>query len=136
MLVEFSTVGFNEECSTIVLKKLPPKLTDPGSFSIPCTIGSLKINRALCDLGESINMMLYSIYKELVLQEPQPTNIIVHLADKSFIYLRGIMENLLVKVRKFIFSADFVILDMGEDEEILIILGRPFLYTGWDLIDV
>jgi len=46
------------------------------------------------------------------------------------------MENLLVKVRKFIFSADFVILDMGEDEEILIILGRPFLYTGWDLIDV
>ena len=58
------------------------------------------------------------------------------LVDRTLTYPQGIMENLLVKVRKFIFSADFVILDMGEDEEILIILGRPFLYTGWDLIDV
>ena len=115
---------------------MPPKLTDPGSFSIPCTIGSLKINRALCDLGESINMMLYSIYKELVLQEPQPTNIIVHLADKSFIYLRGIMENLLVKVGKFFFLADFVILDIKEDEKVPIILGRPFLYIRGVLIDL
>lgn len=115
MLVEFSTVGFNEECSTIVLKKLPPKLTNPWKFSIPCTIGSLKIDRALCDLGASIDLMLYFVYKKFELQEPQPINISLVLVDKTITYLKGIVENLLIIVGKFIFQADFVIMDIKED---------------------
>jgi len=71
-LDDFTTIGLNEECSTIVLRKLPLKLSDRGSFSVPCTIGNLQINRALCDLGTSINLMPYSVYKKLGLQDPKP----------------------------------------------------------------
>ena len=135
-LADFATIGLNEECSAVILKKLPPKLKDPGSFSIPCTIGNLQFDRALCDLGASINLMPYSVYKKLGLQEPQPTDISILLADRTLTYPRGIVENLLVKVGKFIFPADFVILDIEEDEKIPIILGRPFLNTGDAVIEV
>jgi len=135
-LAYFTTIGLNKKCFAIVLRKLPPKLSDPGSFSVPCTIGNLQINRALCDLGASINLMPYSVYKKLGLQEPQPTNIFLLLAYKTLTYPRGIVENLLVKVGKFIFPTDFVILDMEEDEEIQIILRQPFLYIEGVLIDL
>jgi len=62
-LAGFVTICLNEECFSIVLKKLPPKLTNPESFSVPCTIGSLQISRVLCDLGASINLMSYSVYR-------------------------------------------------------------------------
>jgi len=69
-LANFATIGLNKECSTVVLRKLPPKLSDLGSFSVPCTIGNLQIDRALFDLGANINLMPYSVYKKLGLQEP------------------------------------------------------------------
>ena len=74
-LEDFAIIGLNEKCSAIVLRKLPPKLSDPGSFLVPCTIGNLQINRALCDLVASIDLMPYFVDKKLGLQEPQPTNI-------------------------------------------------------------
>ena len=122
-LEDFAIIGLNEKCSAIVLRKLPPKLSDPGSFLVPCTIGNLQINRALCDLVASIDLMPYFVDKKLGLQEPQPTNISLLLAYKTFTHLQGLIENLLVKVRKFIFPVDFMILYMEEDEEIPIILG-------------
>ncbi|PIN21773.1 DNA-directed DNA polymerase [Handroanthus impetiginosus] len=135
-LGDYETVALTEEYSAIIQNKLPPKLKDPGSFTIPCTIGTHFSGRALCDLGASINLMPYSIYRTLGLGEAKPTSITLQLADRSLTYPKGVIEDILVKVDKFIFPADLVVLDMEVDSEILIILGRPFLATGRTLIDV
>ena len=135
-LADFETVNLIEECSAILQRKLPQKLKDPGSFTIPCTIGNAIFERALCDLGASINLMPLSIFKRLGLGEARPTTVTLQLADRSLKHPRGIIEDVLVKVDKFIFPADFIVLDMEEDKEIPIILGRPFLATGRAMIDV
>ncbi|XP_075475706.1 uncharacterized protein LOC142509906 [Primulina tabacum] len=74
--------------------------------------------------------------KKLGLGEPKPTRMSLKLADKYVKYPRGVIEDVLVKVDKFIFPSDFVVLDMEEDVEMPLILGRPFLATGKALIDV
>ncbi|XP_076889029.1 uncharacterized protein LOC143539662 [Bidens hawaiensis] len=111
-------------------------MTDPGSFTIPCLIGSLSVSNALADLGASINLMPYSVFAKLDLGEPKPTRISIQLVDHSVKYPRGIVENMLVKIDKFVFPVDFVILDMDEDENVPLILGRPILATARALIDV
>ena len=137
-LEEISAVTLSNECSTILQNKerLPQKLKDPGSFTIPCTIGSLSFGRALADLGASINLLPYDIFKKLGLGEPKPTRMSIQLADRSIKYPRGIIEDVLVKIDKFIFPVDFVILDMDEDVNVPLILGRPFLATAKAIIDV
>ena len=135
-LADFETVNLTEECSAILQRKLPQKLKDPGSFTIPCTIGNAIFERALCDLGASINLMPLSIFKRLGLGEARPTIVTLQLADRSLKHPRGVIEDVLVKVDKFIFPADFIVLDMEEDKEIPIILGIPFLATGKAMIDV
>ncbi|XP_021986440.1 uncharacterized protein LOC110882825 [Helianthus annuus] len=135
-LGEYSNVPLNGGCSAVVLNKLPEKLTDPGIFTIPCLFGSNTNTRALADLGASINLMPFSLHEKLDLGELSPTRMTLSLPDWSVKYPRGIVENLLVKVDKFVFLADFVILDMEADERVPIILGRPFLRTAKALIDV
>ena len=135
-LEEYETIALTEECSAIIQKKLPQKLKDPGSFTIPYIIGNAVFKRALCDLGANINMMPLSIFIRLGLEEAKPTIVTLQVADRSLKHPRGIIEDVLVKVDKFIFPADFIVLDMEEDKEIPIILGRPFLATGRALIDV
>ena len=135
-LADFETVNLTEECSAILKRKLPQKLKDPSSFTIPCTIGNSIFERAICDLGANINLMPLSIFKRLGLGEARPTTVTLQLADRSLKHPRGIIEDVLVKVDKFIFPADFIVLDMEEDKEIPIILGRPFLATGRAMIDV
>ncbi|GKV41195.1 hypothetical protein SLEP1_g48761 [Rubroshorea leprosula] len=135
-LEEFEMVKLNEECSAILQNKLPPKLKDPGSFSIPCIIGNINFDKALCDLGASINLMPFHVFRKLGLGEPTPTTVSLQLADRSIKYPRGVVEDVLVKVDKFIFPVDFIVLDMEEDFEMPLILGRPFLATGRSLIDV
>ncbi|XP_061981416.1 uncharacterized protein LOC133701499 [Populus nigra] len=116
-LEEYKTVALTEECNAILQKKLPPKLKDPGSFTIPCSIENSIFEKALCDLGASINLMPLSIFKKLGLGEAKPTTVILQLADRSLKHPRGIIEDVLVKVGKFIFPADFIILDMEEDND-------------------
>ncbi|XP_052185196.1 uncharacterized protein LOC127796831 [Diospyros lotus] len=135
-LEDYETIALTEECSAILQNKLPPKLKDPGSFTIPCTIGNQYLGRALCDLGASINLMPFSIFKRLGLGEAKPTTVSLQLADRSIKYPYGVIEDVLVKVEKLILPADFLVLDMEEDKDIPIILGRPFLATGRTLIDV
>ena len=135
-LSDFETVNLTEECSAILKRKLPQKLKDPGSFTIPCTIGNTIFERALCDLGPNVNLMPLSIFKRSGLGEACPTTVTLQLADKSLKHLRGVIEDILEKVDKFIFPEDFIALDMEEDKEINIILGRPFLSTGRAMIDV
>ena len=129
-LGEYEIITLTEECSTILQKKLPPKLKDLSSFVIPFLIGNSVAGKALCDLGASINLMSLSMFKRLKLGEEKPTKISLQLANRSYQHLRGVIENVLVKVDKLLFPADFVILDMEEDDKVPIILGRPFLATG------
>ena len=135
-LSKFETVNLTEECSSILQRKLPHKLKDPGSFTIPCKIGNSIFERALCDLGASINLISLSIFTRLGLGEARPTTVTLQLANRSLKHPRGVIEDVLVKVDKFIFPVDFIVLDMEEDKEIPIILGRLFIETGRAKIDV
>ncbi|KAK0604843.1 hypothetical protein LWI29_020078 [Acer saccharum] len=135
-LEEFEIVALTEECSAILQNKLPPKLKDPGKFTIPCTIGQTEFGRALIDSEASINLMPYSVYEKLGVGEVKPTHVTLQLADRSIKYPRGVMEDVLVKVENLYFPIDFVILEMEEDVEIPLLLGRPFLKTVGALIDV
>lgn len=135
-IVDDESVMLTEECSAILQRKLPQKLKDPGSFSIPCTIGDRTFGKALCDLGASISLMPLSIFKRLGIGQIKNTMMTLHFADRSVKHPYGIVEDVLVKIDKFIFPVDFVVLDMEEDSDIPLILGRPFLATGRALIDV
>ena len=98
-------------------------MKDPGSFTIPCLIGSLNVNNALADLGASINVMPYKMFKQLGLGKPKQTRMSIQLADKTIRFPRGIIEDVLVKIDKFIYPVDFVVLDMEEDSNAPLILG-------------
>ncbi|KAG8498696.1 hypothetical protein CXB51_005123 [Gossypium anomalum] len=135
-LDDASHVELNAVCSAILQNRLPKKLKDPGSFTIPCLIGSLTVNNTLADLGASINIMPYKMFKQLGLGKPKQTRMSIQLADKTIRFPRGIIEDVLVKIDKFIFPVDFVVLDIDEDSDIPLILGRPFLATARTIIDV
>ncbi|XP_061365407.1 uncharacterized protein LOC133308738 [Gastrolobium bilobum] len=135
-LKEGEIVALTEECSAIIQKKLPPKLKDPGSFSISIEIGNIEVGKALCDLGASINLMTLSICKALGIKRLKPTTVPLQLTDRSIRRPDGVIEDVLVKIDKFIFPADFVILNMEEDAEIPLLFGRPFLATARATINV
>ncbi|XP_061367061.1 uncharacterized protein LOC133310177 [Gastrolobium bilobum] len=135
-LQECETVTLTAECSAIIQKKLPPKLKDPGRFSIPCNIRNMEVKNVLCDLGASINVMPLFMMKKLGITEVRPTKTIVQLADRSTKQAYGIIEDILIKVDKFIIPVDFVILDIEENSTIPMIFGRPFLATSGAMIDV
>ncbi|XP_038701821.1 uncharacterized protein LOC119998542 [Tripterygium wilfordii] len=126
----------SEECSAVLLNKLPPKLKDPRSFTIPCVITNLRFEKVLIDLGASINLMPLSVFQQLGVGKMQPTSISLQLADHSIKFPLGIIEDILIKVDRFLLSADFIILNMEEDRDIPIIMGRPFLATTGTIIDV
>ncbi|GJR47382.1 reverse transcriptase domain-containing protein [Tanacetum coccineum] len=112
-LIELTKTPLNENCSTVVLKKLPEKLGDPSRFLISCDFSEFDNCLALADLGASINLMPLSIYKNLGLP--------------------GLNDTRMVKV---LLSADFVVLDFIADPRVPLLLGRPFLRTAHALIDV
>ncbi|XP_070007545.1 uncharacterized protein [Nicotiana sylvestris] len=124
-----------QTCSTVVTRPIVEKLSDPGSFTIPCTIGNFAFAKALCDLGASINLMPLAIYKMLGIGRARPTSMLLQLADRTVKHPFGILDDVLIQVGKFVFPTYFVILDYKVDEEIPIILGRPFLAMGRALID-
>ncbi|XP_022024485.1 uncharacterized protein LOC110924801 [Helianthus annuus] len=129
-------VNLNEECSATLLNKLPQKKIDPGSVTIPCSIGGSPVSNAFSDLGANINLMPASMFNGLGLGKLHHTKMSIQLADKSVKYPQGVIENLLVKVREFVFPADFVILEMEEDTKIPLILGRSFIDTAWAMVDM
>ena len=87
----FETVNLTEECSAILQRKFPQKMKDLGSFTNPCKIGNLIFERALCDLGASINLMPLSIFRRLGLGEARPTMVTLQLADRSLKHPRGVI---------------------------------------------
>ncbi|CAN6716212.1 unnamed protein product [Malus baccata var. baccata] len=132
-------VALSEEVSAVLQRKLPPKLKDAGNFTIPCVIGGKEFGRALCDLGESINLMPYSVYESLNLGDLKETKVVIQLADRSNRYPKGLLEDVLVQVNELIFPTDFFVLEMEHDPmptALPLILGRPFLRTARTKIDV
>nr|GEU59157.1 reverse transcriptase domain-containing protein [Tanacetum cinerariifolium] len=117
-------------------KKHPEKLGDPGKFLIPCDFSGMDVCHALADLGASINLMPLSIWKKLSLPELTPTQMTLELADRSITRPTGVAEDVFVKVGKFHFLADFVVIDFKTNPLVPLILGRSFLRTGRALIDV
>ena len=117
-------------CIAVIQQKIPTKIKDPGSFTIPCSIGKYEFKKALCDSGASINLMHLSVVQRLSLGEITPTTITLQMADRSMAQPEGVLEDVLVKVGKFIFPMDFVIMKMEEDTQVPLLLGRPSLATG------
>ncbi|GKD23436.1 reverse transcriptase domain-containing protein [Tanacetum coccineum] len=121
-LFELANTPVNENCLTVILKKLPEKLGDPGKFLIPCNFPEIAECLALVDLGASINLMPLSIWRKL--------------SDQSTTRPTGIAKDVFVRVGKFHFLADFVVVDYVVDPQVPLILGRPFLRMARALIDV
>src|SRR3990170_3067706 len=109
---------------------IPKKLGDPGITTIPCSIKRNYVKTALCDLGAGVNVMPFSLYRRLDLNKLTPTEISLQIADKSTAIPIGICEDVPVVVANVTILTDFVILDIPEDDNMSIILGRPFLNTA------
>ena len=133
---EEGVVNLTATCSAVIKKNLPEKMKDPGSFTIPCTIGGFEIQKALCDSGASINLIPLSVTRKLSLGELTPTTVTLQMADRTMVKSEGIIEDVLVKVGKFVFPVDFIILNIEEDSQVPLLLGRPFLATRAALIDM
>ncbi|GKA86570.1 reverse transcriptase domain-containing protein, partial [Tanacetum coccineum] len=135
-LLELAKIPLNENCSAMLLKKLPEKLGDPDKFLILCNFPRMDVCHALADLGASINLMPLSIWKKLSLPELTPTRMTLELADRSITHPKGLAEDVYVKVGKLHFHTDFVVVYFEADPRVPLILGRSFLRTGRALIDV
>nr|GEY78149.1 reverse transcriptase domain-containing protein [Tanacetum cinerariifolium] len=135
-LTEMARTLLNEHCSAILLKKLPKKLGDPGKFLVPCDFPGMAECLALADLGASINLMPYSVWKKLSLPDLTPTCMTLELADHSISRPVGVAEDVYVKVGSFYFPTDFVVVDFNADPRVPLILERSFLNTRRALIDV
>ena len=122
-IVEEGIVNLAATCSALMKKEFPEKMKDPGSFTIPCSIGGVEIQKALCVSGASINLMSLSVAKPLSLGELIPTTITLQMADRLMVKPEGVLEDVLVTDGKFVFPIDFIILDMEADSQVPLLLG-------------
>ncbi|QHO05964.1 Retrotransposon gag protein [Arachis hypogaea] len=124
------------ELNDLIRQTLSQKKPDPGKFLIPCTIGTMTFEKALCDLGSSINLMPLSVMEKLGILDVQAVRISLEMADNSRKQAYGLVEDVLVKVEGLYIPANFIILNTGKNKDESIILGRPFLATAKAVIDV
>ena len=127
-------IALTEECSAVIQNHMPKKLGDPGSFCIPCVVGK-KSFTALCDLGSSVSVLPLGVTQSLKLGTLKPTSVTLQLADRTLRKPADILEDLPVQVANFAYPVDFVILEMDDNADTMI-LGRPFLATAGAIIDV
>ncbi|XP_023747436.1 uncharacterized protein LOC111895583 [Lactuca sativa] len=135
-LEKASTIMLNEFCSVAIINGLPFKMGDQGQLTLPHEFGNSTSINSLANLGAIINLMSYSFYEKLGLPRLQNIKITLLMVDQSITNLRRIIGDLLVKVGKFIVPLDFVVLDMKENEDLPIILGRSFFRTTRSLVDI
>ena len=135
-IAEEGIVSLTATCSAVIQNSIPEKMQDLSSFTIPCEIRHADVGKALCDSGASINLMPLSVAKRLSLGELTPTTTTLQMADITLAHPEGILEDVFIKVGKFIFLVDFVVIDIKEDKQVPLLLGRPFLATEATLIDV
>nr|GFB01977.1 reverse transcriptase domain-containing protein [Tanacetum cinerariifolium] len=135
-LSKLARTPLNEHCSTVLLKKLPEKLGDPGKFLIPCDFPRMAKCLALANLGVSINLMPLSVWNKFSLPDLSPTCMTLELTDRSISHPVRVAKDVVVKVETFHFPADFVVIDFDADPRVPLILERSFLKTERALIDV
>ncbi|XP_074277543.1 uncharacterized protein LOC141601173 [Silene latifolia] len=129
-ICQMEIIAFVDASSAIQQGTSSPKLQDPRSFSIPCTIGDTRIEKALCHLGSSVSVMPYSVCAKLGMGELKCTSMTLQIADLSTKKPLGVLEDVSVRVGKLFIPVEFAILDMAEDAHIPIILGIPFFQTA------
>ncbi|CAM9000343.1 unnamed protein product [Rhodiola kirilowii] len=119
--------------SAVIQRKVPPKCGDPGTYTIPCTIGNIRIENCMLDIGASINVLPYSLYSCLRIGPLGPVRLTIQLADRSCKQPEGKIEDVLVQVGELVFPADFYVLKMencGPTDHAPILLGQSFLKTS------
>ena len=126
-IVEEGIVSLTTTCNAVIQNSIPEKMQDLGNFTIPCEIGHDDVGKELCDSRASINFMPLSVAKRLSLGELTPTAMTLQMVDRTLSHLEGILEDVLIKVGKFIFLVDFVVIDIREDKQVPLLLERPFL---------
>nr|XP_009778928.1 PREDICTED: uncharacterized protein LOC104228197 [Nicotiana sylvestris] len=119
-----------------IVHSIAPKLEDPGAFTLSCTISNADFTKVLCDLGASINLMPYFVFKTLGIVQPRPTYMRLQMADRTMKRPLGIIDDVLVRADKFILPANFVMLYCEVDYEVSIILEIPFLAIGKALVEM
>ncbi|KAL7605792.1 uncharacterized protein LOC111906878 [Lactuca sativa] len=131
-----SKVILSEQSSKVIMEELPKNMGDLGRLTLPCEFGNNLKTYTLADSGAIINLMPYSFNQKLNLPGLKATRMTIYMANRSVTHPRGIVENISLKIGKFVFPIDFVISDMKEDANVLIILGRPLLNTDRALVDI
>ncbi|KAG7543330.1 Retrotransposon gag domain [Arabidopsis thaliana x Arabidopsis arenosa] len=126
----------HESSDIIQTKIIPKKLGDPGSFTLPCSLGTLAFSNCLCDLDAFKSLMPLSVAKRLGFSKYKPCNISLILADESVRFPHGLLEDLPIKIGNAEIPTDFIVLEMDEEPKDPLILGRPFLATAGAVIDV
>ncbi|XP_075500024.1 uncharacterized protein LOC142538597 [Primulina tabacum] len=134
--LEQEEVAFTEEDDKGRQGGFPRKLQNPGEFVVPCEIGGQLVEKAICDSGASVNIMPSFLYEKLGLSKIKPTGLSLQMADKSVRTPLVIVEDVELKIDKIRLLADFVVLDMGNSQNVRAILGRPFLATAGAVIDL
>ncbi|XP_050918822.1 uncharacterized protein LOC127136284 [Lathyrus oleraceus] len=130
------SVTFNEKCSAISPGRRIPIKKDPGFVTVPCTVKEKTFKKVLIDSGASVSLMPLSIYQRLGIRNVSDTRTNMKFEDHSIQNAYGMAEDVLVTIEEFSFPIDFVIIDIHEDEETPIILGRPFTRTSQCNFDI
>lgn len=126
---EFETISLTKDCGSILKKELHKKLKDSRSFTIPCTIFYLKFKRALCNLSANISFLPLSIFNKIDLGEVKSINITLEMAEQCLSTPYDVVEDVLMKVEKFIILVDFVVLDIMVNKNVSVTFIRAFLAT-------
>ena len=121
-IAEEGIVSLTATCIALIQKTLPEKRQDLGNFTIPCKIGEVDMGKGLCDSEASINLMPLSVAQRLSLGELTPVAITMHMVDRTLAHPEGILEDVLIKVGKFVFLVDFVVINMEEDKQVSLFL--------------
>lgn len=129
-ITDEETIHLDASCSAIIQRTLPQKEKDPGRVTLPVTIGNMNVGKTLIDLGFNINLIPLSVIQRIGDLDMKTTRMTLLLADKSVTRPSGIAEDVLVKVDKFQFPIDFVVMHIEEDDDVPLILGRPFMKTA------
>ena len=134
--IEERNIELEDRYNAIMQNGLPKKSKDLGSFNLPMSIGTLFVDNALLNLGASVNIIPLAMLKKISNLEIKTTKMTLMLVDRVTKYPNGVVEDVLIKVDKFTFHVDFFVMDMKEDEEVPLILGRPFMKTVRIIVDV
>ncbi|XP_050885434.1 uncharacterized protein LOC127090986 [Lathyrus oleraceus] len=135
-ITDEETIHLDTICSAIIQRTLPQKEKDPGRVTLHVTIGNVNVGKALIDLNSSINLIPLSLIRRIGDLDMKNTRMTLHIADKSITKPSDIAEDMLVKVDKFLFPINFVVMNIEEDDDVPLILARPFMKTARMMIDI